>query len=194
MKQTNIKQTTFKSLTEEYIQDLENNYELVKSLFKAKDKITNISNLIVCTSNTYEEHIDNPQSFNSIKKAHDLIQEERKTYHGLMERYSIEPEVDGYCIDGDMEIDKVDLTAQLLYYVPLSQNVFNKLIDENTYQFSTNFKEFMKNHLYKSMLENTKQDKKAWINNPNCKMIELFKDKVITYDQLLKATYSSCTI
>ena len=182
-----MKQPTFKSIVQEFKTKIESDYKLAKELYAKQDRITEV-NTEVCNLQGYREEADDSEDFLSLERAYYRIKEEMKNYNGLMETCKITniADIDDYG-DGDYEVEYVHLHISYDYYIPRSEDSFNKLIDEESYEFSRLFKDFISNKLYID-------SKMSYKQHLDCKMLELFKDKILDYNGLLKATYTNCTI
>jgi len=181
-------QPTFQSLTQDYTKAMQKDYSHAQKLFKEQNRTDSV-NLDVCKYSFYSEPVATPEDFNSIQKAHEEIQHLLQEYQGLMETYQINPDVNGYSDgDGGIEVEYVDLNCELQYYTPLTQENFTDIITPGTYSFNRLFKNFIDEQLFKD----SKRIK--YKSSADCKMIELFKDKIIDYKTLLSATYTECKI
>ncbi len=181
-------QPTFNILVQDYIKSITADHNKAKELFKAQDRTSNV-NLAVCQYKFDEEKVEEPEDFESIQNAHNIMSQTLKEYQGLMEHYRIIPDVSGWSDgDGGIEIDYVELNCELTYYVPYSDEDFKSLITENTYDFRKNFKIFIDNKLFNDSTHTVYQ------RPIDCKILELFKNEILDYKSLLKATYTDCKI
>ena len=92
----------------------------------------------------------------------------------------------------EIEVNSVDVTLETTGVRPLTQDEFNGL-KGSEYWINEQFKTYLTKHVI-DKYEETKTIGLWYRKNTkiDCKVLALFKEDIVTFEQLVKATFSTC--
>ena len=97
----------------------------------------------------------------------------------------IETDVSGYPDEySGIEIDSVDIWFEKSAYKAKSEEDFNNLLN-NEQVIKQEVKKLVSDILFESITG-------KWMRTPECEVMKLWKDGIISFEQLKQATYSDC--
>ncbi len=97
----------------------------------------------------------------------------------------LEYDVDGYCEDGCIEVQRVSATLDATAIRPMTEEEFSKLLDSEY-----TMKRFFNTYL--GIKAKDTQPKSAYTPYIDCKLIAFYRNGVIDFKALVAATYSGC--
>lgn len=105
----------------------------------------------------------------------------------------VDTDVDGWSDnDGGIEVESVYVSLETIGIRPFTDEEFEELLIRGI-TLRRLFKEYIKGKIVENNSEEISKCRQ-WRMEVDCKILELFKDDIITFDQVVKATLSSCSV
>jgi len=174
---------TFKSIYEQFLTDLKTDLAHARTL--PIDAFN--TDVCKCIITTYGE--DGISNVDDMQIALDDFNADAQYQSGFIKvTNELDYDVDGYSDgDGYIEVEGVYTTLKVTGYRPMTDEEFTKLLDAEM-----TMKSMFKTHI-STMVAESAGKSNSWHNTAvDCKMLSLFKDEIIDYNQLVAATYNNC--
>ena len=174
---------TFKSIHEQFLTNLR------ADLAYARTLPTDTFNTDVCKCITTTYCNNGISNIDDMEIALDKYHADTQYQSGFIKvTNELDYDVDGYSDgEGYIEVNGVYTTLKVTGYRPMTDEEFTKLLDAEM-----TMKSMFKKHMADIVAESAGKVN-SWHNTTvDCKMLSLFKDEIIDYNQLVAATYNNC--
>jgi len=103
-------------------------------------------------------------------------------------------EADMFIDGGEPEISSLEMYIEYGYFEPLDNTSFDRLfVSKTDYRYNNFLKEYIAKKSHEIIVKN-KEYKDSYKRNVDCKLLELYRDDILTLEQLAMAVYKNCRI
>jgi hypothetical protein len=172
----------YEKLVEEFKKDINKELEELSKL--PDDYSTKYSMLLKSEKRFTDSLTDIPSITKALQQAKEF---EFNKDEYLKVTTEVTTDVDAYAVDNEIFIDGTEVFIESVAIGPIDKDRLNKLLGSK-YSFTQLFKEYLVDKISK---ENATTIHTYWVD---CKLLELYKNDILTYDQFIQSILTSCKV